>query len=93
MRDYNLAAIHDRIDEEHFENRMHAQAIDALQRRVNLLEATVRELRLIVGALEESLHGASTACNRNGSELSAGTRDRDHHHARRVYRGVRDGQD
>jgi hypothetical protein len=48
MRDHNLAAIHDRIDEEHFEVRMHDQAISALQERVNLLEAAVRELREVV---------------------------------------------
>jgi hypothetical protein len=48
MKDYNLAAIHDRIDEEHFEVHLHEQAIKALQERVNQLEATVRELREVV---------------------------------------------
>ena len=48
MKDYNLAAIHDRIDEEHFEVRMHDQAIKALQDRVNLLEAAVREFREVI---------------------------------------------
>ena len=45
MPNHNLLAIHDRIDEEHFEVRLHTQAIDALQRRVLELEAAVRELR------------------------------------------------
>ena len=45
MSSRNIAAIHDRIDEQHFEVRLHASAIDALQRRVNLLEAAVLELR------------------------------------------------
>ncbi len=45
MSSRNIAAIHDRIDEEHFEVRLHASAIDALQRRVIILEAAVRELR------------------------------------------------
>jgi hypothetical protein len=45
MPAYSFAAIHDRIDEEHFEVRLHAQALAALQRRLNLLEAAVRELR------------------------------------------------
>src|SRR5260370_1140273 len=38
-------AIADWIDEEHFEMRLHASAIQALQQRVNQLEAAVRELR------------------------------------------------
>ena len=46
MSSRTIAAIHDRIDEEHFELHLHASAIDALQRRVLLLEAAVRELRL-----------------------------------------------
>jgi hypothetical protein len=46
MSSRNIAAIHDRIDEEHFEVRLHASAIDALQRRVIILEAAVRELRV-----------------------------------------------
>jgi len=45
MSSHNIAAIHDRIDEEHFEMRLHASAIAALQQRVNQLEAAVRELR------------------------------------------------
>ena len=45
MSSYNIAAIHDRIDEEHFEMRLHASAIQALQQRVLELEAAVRELR------------------------------------------------
>jgi len=45
MSSRNIAAIHDRIDEEHLELRLHASAIDALQRRVIILEAAVRELR------------------------------------------------
>lgn len=46
MSSRNIAAIHDRIDEEHFELRLHASAIAALQRRVILLEAAVRETRI-----------------------------------------------
>ena len=46
MSSHSIAAIHDRIDEEHFELRLHASAITALQQRVYLLEAAVRELRL-----------------------------------------------
>lgn len=46
MASHNIAAIHDRIDEEHFELRLHASAIAALQQRVIVLEAAVRELRV-----------------------------------------------
>ena len=46
MSSRNIAALHDRIDKEHFELRLHASAIDALQRRVGTLEAAIRELRL-----------------------------------------------
>jgi hypothetical protein len=54
MSSRNIAAIHDRIDEEHFELRLHASAIEALQRRVILLETAVSELRLdAFGALNE----------------------------------------
>lgn len=45
MANIHIAALHDRVDEAHFELRLHASAIDALQRRVNLLEAAVSELR------------------------------------------------
>jgi hypothetical protein len=45
MANIHIAALHDRIDEEHFEMRLHASAIAALQRRVIELEAAVRELR------------------------------------------------
>jgi len=45
MSSHNIAAIHDRIDERLFEHRLHASSIDALQRRVVVLEAAVRELR------------------------------------------------
>ena len=46
MSSHNIAALHDRIDEEHFEVSLHASAINALQQRVIVLEAAVRELRL-----------------------------------------------
>lgn len=46
MASHNIAALHDRIDEEHFELRLHASAITALQRKVDELEAAVRELRV-----------------------------------------------
>jgi len=45
MSSRNIAAIHDRIDELLFEHRLHASSIEALQRRVVVLEAAVRELR------------------------------------------------
>lgn len=48
MANPHISALHDRIDEEHFEMRLHSGAIAALQRRVNLLEAAVRELRGLV---------------------------------------------
>jgi hypothetical protein len=43
--DKNILAIHDRIDEEHFEVRLLSQAVRALQEKVSLLQAEVRELR------------------------------------------------
>lgn len=46
MANIHIAALHDRIDEEHFEMRLHARAIAALQQRVILLEAAVNELRI-----------------------------------------------
>ena len=46
MSSRNIAALHDRIDELLFEHRLHAGAITALQQRVNVIEAAVRELRL-----------------------------------------------
>ena len=46
MANIHISALHDRIDEEHFELRLHASAITALQQRVIVLEAAVRELRL-----------------------------------------------
>lgn len=45
LRDHNLAAIHDRIDEDHFQISLNLRVIDALQRKVAELEAAVRELR------------------------------------------------
>lgn len=45
VKERNYIAVMDRIDEEHFELRLHAQALEALQRRVNLLEAELRDLR------------------------------------------------
>lgn len=45
MANPHIAALHDRIDEEHFEMRLHSSAIAALQQRVIMLEAAVRELR------------------------------------------------
>jgi hypothetical protein len=43
--DRNLLALHDRLDEEHFDLHLLQSAVRALQQRVNLLEAEVRELR------------------------------------------------
>lgn len=45
MANIHIVALHDRIDEEHFEMRLHTSAIAALQQRVLELEAAVRELR------------------------------------------------
>jgi hypothetical protein len=45
MVDRNLLALHDRIDEEHFEVHLLKQAVRSLQERVILLESEVRELR------------------------------------------------
>lgn len=58
MANIHIAAIHDRIDEEHFEMRLHASAIQALQRKVSLLEAAVRELRRVAYGDEEAAHEA-----------------------------------
>lgn len=53
MRAQNLAAIHDRIDEEHFEIKMQLQAIQALQRTVADLGRAVRALEATVMNLED----------------------------------------
>ena len=45
MSDRNILAIHDRIDEEHFEIGLLKQAVRSLQQRVIILEAEIRELR------------------------------------------------
>jgi hypothetical protein len=54
MANVHIAALHDRIDEEHFEMRLHASAIAALQTRVLELEAAVRELRRLAFDEEET---------------------------------------
>lgn len=45
MVDRNILALHDRIDEEHFDVHLLKSAVRALQEQVSLLEAEVRELR------------------------------------------------
>ncbi len=45
MADRNILAIHDRIDEEHFEVHLLREAVRSLQQRVVALEGQVRELR------------------------------------------------
>ena len=45
MSDRNILAIHDRIDEEHFEIGLLKQAVRSLQQRVIILESQIRELR------------------------------------------------
>jgi hypothetical protein len=45
MSDRNILAIHDRIDEEHFEIGLLKQAVRSLQQRVIILESEIRELR------------------------------------------------
>ncbi len=54
MVDRNLLALHDRIDEEHFEVHLLKQAVRALQERVILLESEIRELRREAFAREDS---------------------------------------
>jgi len=54
MVDRNILAIHDRIDEEHFDLHLLKGAVRALQERVILLEAQVRELRRDARDLEDS---------------------------------------
>lgn len=51
--DRNILAIHDRLDEEHFDLHLLKSAVRALQERVMLLEAEVRELRREARAEEE----------------------------------------
>ena len=46
MANIHISALHDRIDELLFEHHLHAGAITALQQRVIVIEAAVRELRL-----------------------------------------------
>lgn len=45
MSDRNILAIHDRIDEHHFELHMLTAAVRSLQQRVVILESEIRELR------------------------------------------------
>jgi hypothetical protein len=45
MSDRNILAIHDRVDEEHFEIGLLKQAVRSLQQRVIILESEIRELR------------------------------------------------
>jgi len=45
MVDRNILALHDRIDEEHFDLHLLKGAVRALQERVVLLEGEVRQLR------------------------------------------------
>ena len=45
MSDRNILALHDRIDEEHFELHMLTAAVRSLQQRVIILESEIRELR------------------------------------------------
>jgi len=54
MVDRNILAIHDRIDEEASELHLLKGAVRALQERVILLEAQVRELRRDARDLEDS---------------------------------------
>lgn len=53
MPDRTLLAIHDRIDDEHFEVHLLKGAVAALQRTVHALEAQVRELQHEVLELQE----------------------------------------
>jgi hypothetical protein len=69
MRDYNLAAIHDRIDEEHFEMRLHSSAITAIQRTLGELEAAVHELRREV--FERDVHAGEQRRVRRGANGKA----------------------
>jgi hypothetical protein len=51
--DRNILSLHDRIDEEHFDLHLLKAAVRALQEKVSLLEAQVRELRRDALADEE----------------------------------------
>lgn len=51
--DRNILALHDRIDEEHFDLHLLTQAVRALQERVILLESEVRELRRLAFDVED----------------------------------------
>jgi len=53
MPDRNILALHDRIDEEHFEVHLLKQAVRALQESVSLLESEVRELHRLAFDDEE----------------------------------------
>jgi Mg2+ and Co2+ transporter CorA len=53
MKSYNLAAIHDRIDEQQFEVRMQHHDVQSLQRRVAELERLVDQLRRAVFERDE----------------------------------------
>lgn len=57
MADRNLLALHDRIDEEHFDTHLLKQAVRALQERVYLLESEIRELRRAVLESPGEEHG------------------------------------
>jgi hypothetical protein len=54
MSDHNILAIHDRIDEEHFELGLLKHAVRSLQQRVIILESEVRELRREALSAEDS---------------------------------------
>jgi len=54
MVDGNILALHDRIDEEHFDLHLLKGAVRALQERVVLLEGEIRTLRRETVELENS---------------------------------------
>jgi len=70
MANLHIAAIHDRIDEEHFELRLHSAAISALQRRVILLETAVRELRVEAFGASDWSDGRQRKTERTGRPAS-----------------------
>jgi hypothetical protein len=57
MVDRNILAIHDRIDEEHFEVHLLKSTVRALLQRVIILESQIRELRRVAFDVEDEYRG------------------------------------
>lgn len=85
MSDRNLLAIHDRIDEEHFQVHLHSSAIESLQRKVAQLEAAVGDLRELI--FNGEINGQS-----DGGRLAKQVQGRVRAPARRGPKGNIQGQ-